>query len=86
MNKQVLLIIGLTILVVQQKSIPFWFKSRVEFSKQVKTISIPQVPSIKQDTKPFAGYQLGAFYKTKTHKRFSASAEANFSVLGSSIR
>jgi hypothetical protein len=86
MNKIVLLIIGIAIVGCTARSQTlFGLKAGLNLANQVKTISIPQVPSIKQDTKPFVGYQLGAFYKTRLYKRFSVSAEANFSVIGSGM-
>ena len=57
----------------------FGFKGGVNLANQVKKISIPQVPVTTQDTKPFVGYQVGAFYKTKLHEKLWISAETNFS-------
>jgi hypothetical protein len=51
----------------------------------LKTIAIPQLPSFTPSTSPFLGYQLGAFYKTKLANHLSLAAEANFSVIGSSM-
>jgi hypothetical protein len=63
----------------------FGFKGGVNLANQVKKISIPQVPVTTQDTKPFVGYQVGAFYKAKLHEKLWISAEANFSVIGSGM-
>ena len=61
----------------------FGIKAGLNLANQDKTISIPQVPATTLNTKPFLGYQLGLFYKTKPYNQFSVSAEANFSVIGS---
>jgi len=61
----------------------FGFKAGINVANQKKTISIAQVPSSQLDTKPFVGYQLGFFYKTKSYNRFLLTVEANFSVIGS---
>lgn len=63
----------------------FGLKAGINLANQVKTLSIPQVPSTTQKTRPFVGYQLGAFYKAELHNRFLLSAEANFSVIGSGM-
>lgn len=62
----------------------FGFKAGLNLANQVKTISIPQVPTTTQNTKPFVGYQLGVFNKTKLNNHFFLSIETNFSVIGSS--
>jgi Outer membrane protein beta-barrel domain len=86
MNKTFLLIIGIVILSHAASSQShFGIKAGVNLANQVKTISIPQVPSTTQDTKPFVGYQFGMFYKAKLQERLWLSAEANFSVIGSSM-
>ena len=63
----------------------FGFKGGLNLANQVKKISIPQVPVTTQDTKPFVGYQVGAFYKTKLHEKLWISAETNFSLIGSGM-
>ena len=86
MNKTSLLVIGMLLFGYAARSQScFGLKAGLNLANQVKTISIQQVPTRTQDTKPFVGYQLGAFYKTKSYKQFFVSAEANFSVIGSSI-
>jgi len=86
MNKTFLLIIGIVVLSHTAKSqSDFGVKAGVNLANQVKTISLPQVPSITQDTKPIVGYQLGAFYKATLHNRLLVAAEANFSVIGSGM-
>ncbi|HYK56699.1 MAG TPA: outer membrane beta-barrel protein [Flavisolibacter sp.] len=84
MNKTSLLLIGIILSGYAARSQSrFGIKAGVNLANQVKTISIPQVPATTLDTKPFIGYQLGLFYKTKLQKQFSVSAEANLSVIGS---
>lgn len=61
------------------------FKTGLNLANQTKTISIPQLPSTKQNTEAFVGYQFGGFYKTKLSKNLSFSAEPSFSVIGSSM-
>jgi hypothetical protein len=63
----------------------FGVKAGLNLANQRKTMSIPQLPAMTQDTKIFPGYQLGLFYRTKPSRQFSFSAEANFSVIGSGM-
>lgn len=60
-------------------------KAGLNFANQVKTISIPQVPTIIEDTKYLLGYQLGVFYKAKLNEHFYLATETNFSVIGSNM-
>jgi hypothetical protein len=86
MNKSFLLVIGVLLVGTSARSQSrFGVKGGINLADQVKTMSLPQVPTITQDTKPFVGYQLGVFYKTKAYKQFSVAAEANFSVIGSGM-
>jgi hypothetical protein len=62
----------------------FGVKAGINIANQVKTLSIPQVPSTPGDTDPFIGYQLGMFYKADLHHHFTLSTEVNFTVVGSS--
>lgn len=86
MNKTLLLVIVMILFVCAARSQShLGLKAGLNLANQVKTISIPQVSTTKQNTKPFVGYQLGVFYKTKLYKRLSLSAETIFSVIGSSM-
>jgi len=86
MNKTFILVIGMLILgLCARTQRHYGLKAGVNLANQVKTISLPQVPSITQDTKPIVGYQLGAFYKATLHNRLLVAAEANFSVIGSGM-
>jgi Outer membrane protein beta-barrel domain len=86
MKKTSLLVFGFLLFVNATKSqTKFGLKAAVNLANQTKTISIPQVPMSKENTKTFVGYQLGTFFKTKLYKNFSFSAETNFSVIGARI-
>jgi hypothetical protein len=85
MNRTILLISGMLFFGHAARSqSSFGWKAGLNLANQSKTISIPQVPATTQDTKPFVGYQLGLFFKTKLHDQFFVSAETNLSVIGSS--
>lgn len=59
-------------------------KTGLNLSNQLKTFSTTISPSAsKQETKPFWGYQFGAFYKKYLNKKWVISAETNFSLIGS---
>ena len=60
-------------------------KAGLNLANQLKTISIPQVPTTTQNTSTFVGYQFGVFYKTKLSRDLTLAAETNFSVLGSGM-
>lgn len=63
----------------------FAVKTGLNLANQTKTISIPQVPGIQQNTKSLIGYQFGVVYKTILSKKLFLSAEPAFSVIGSSM-
>lgn len=86
MNKTFLLLIATLVLAHAANSqSQYGVKAGVNLATMTKTLDIPQGPSTKQDTRPFVGYQLGAFYKAKLHTRLLLSAETNFSVIGSGM-
>lgn len=87
MNKAFLLVIGLALSwhgANCQSNVGF--KAGLNYSNQVKSMSIPQLPTIVTNTEPFVGYHFGGFYKTRLNKNFFLSTEINFSVVGSGMR
>lgn len=62
----------------------YGLKAGINFSNQNKTYgSFLGSAWHSLDTKPFQGYQLGAFYKAALNDTWSFSAEVNLSVVGS---
>jgi hypothetical protein len=87
MNKTFLLVTGILLFAHAAKSqSQFGVKAGVNLANEEKFIGYPDGSSMKQETKPFVGYQLGAFYKAKLHTRLLLAAEANFSVIGSGMK
>lgn len=86
MYKTFLFVIGLLFGYAANSQAHFGAKAGVNLANQVKTVSIPQTPQIKQDTKLFLGYQVGAFFKAPLSGRLSVSAEPGLSVVGSSMK
>ena len=65
----------------------FGVKAGVNFANQEKTIPwIEMEEEIPLESRYFIGYQLGTFYKIKLPARFWLSIEANFSVIGSTLK
>lgn len=86
MKTSALVILGLLLFVYTAKSQSrFGVKTGFNLANQSKTISIPQLPSIQQNTETLIGYQFGVFYKTLLSKNLSISVEPAFSVIGSSM-
>jgi len=86
MNKTLFLVIGMLLFGYAARSqARFGLKAGLNLANQSKTIAVPQVPTITQDTKPFVGYQFGVSYKKKLNMQFQLSAEVNFSVIGSGM-
>jgi hypothetical protein len=82
MTKNVLTVIGMLLLGCAAKSQSrFGAKVGLNVAGQRTTNSI----DIAELTSPFIGYQLGVFYKTKPNNNFLVCAEANFSVIGSTV-
>lgn len=84
MNKTFLLIAGIVMCCHAKSQSHFGIKAGVNLANQLKTISISQGPSTTQSTTTFVGCQAGAFYKIQLQQRLWLSAEANYSVIGSS--
>lgn len=86
MNKTFLLLLTLLALCSTAASQSrFGLKAGVNIANQDKTFAAPQVPSHKTNTRPYAGYQLGAFYKAKLYGPLGVSVEPAFSVIGSGM-
>lgn len=86
MKKTLLLVLGLLFFVYGAKSQSrIGLKAGFNLANQTKTMSIPQVPTNKQNTEALVGYQFGIFYKTMLSKNLILSAEPAFSVIGSSM-
>ena len=86
MNKLSSLVLGILLISYAARSQShFGLKGGLNLANQVKTMSLPQTPTLTENSKPFLGYQFGMFYKTKTRNHFFISAETNFSVIGSSM-
>lgn len=86
MKTSSLVILGLLLFVYTAKSQSrFGIKAGFNLANQSKIISIPQLPSIQQNTKTLIGYQFGVFYKTLLSKNLSLSVEPAISVIGSSM-
>jgi hypothetical protein len=86
MKKNSLLVFGLFLFVYGARSQSrIGLKADLNLANQMKTMSIPQVPTTKQNTEALVGYQLGVFYKTMLSKNLYLSAEPAFSIIGSSM-
>jgi hypothetical protein len=64
----------------------YGLKAGVNISNQHKKINPPGYPAEKIETKPLAGFQLGAFLKHKLNQKFNFATELNFSDLGSKTK
>lgn len=86
MKKTSLLVFGLLLFVYGARSQSrVGLKAGLNLANQTKTMSIPQVPTTKQNTDALVGYQFGVLYKTVLSKNLSLSAEPAFSAIGSSM-
>jgi len=82
--KKLFLITCMFVLVYNAKSQNrFGIKAGLNVANQHVTITVPEEPTIAEDTKPIVGYQAGAFYRIKLSTKLSLHTEANFSVIGS---
>jgi hypothetical protein len=85
MNRKLVLFLHvLLVCCIAKSQSSYGIKAGINLADQVKIFSIPQVPASSPETRPFIGYQVGVFYKTKPKNGFSFSMETNFSVIGSS--
>ena len=82
MARNFLIVIGMLLLGCAAKSQShFGAKAGLNVAGQ-RTMSSMNISEL---TSPFIGYQLGVFYKTKPNNNFLVCAEANFSVIGSTV-
>src|SRR3954471_2243179 len=85
MNKIFLLFIGVLLSVSAISQSDFGVKAGLNVAHQQKSITLPDGDRLTDfGDQVFFGYQLGGYYKLPLNKRISLSAEANFSVVGSS--